>query len=63
MGCNPSKDGSAVGGRGVAGVDGGGGGVSDKLSSAAESDAAKTLLIPLSDGKWTTFRKYQKNTK
>lgn len=60
MGCNPSKDGSAVGGsRGVAGGDGGGGGgggggVADKSSSAAGSGAAETLLIPLSDGKWTT---------
>ncbi|KAE9542283.1 hypothetical protein AGLY_003410 [Aphis glycines] len=44
MGCNPSKDGSAVGGGG-----GGGGGVADKSSSAAESGAAETLLIPLSD--------------
>lgn len=47
MGCNPSKDGGAVGGEGVGGDDGGG--VTNKLSSAAESDAAETLLIPLSD--------------
>ncbi|XP_022175763.1 uncharacterized protein LOC111037474 isoform X2 [Myzus persicae] len=48
MGCNPSKDGGAVVGEGVGG-DGGGGEVTNKLSSAAESDSAETLLIPLSD--------------
>lgn len=51
MGCNPSKDGGAVGREGVGGD--GGGGVTNKLSSAAKSDAAETLLIPLGDGKWT----------
>lgn len=50
MGCNPSKDGGAVGGGEGVGVDGGVG-VINKLSSATESDAAETLLIPLSDGK------------
>jgi len=52
MGCNPSKDGGAAVGVEDVARDGGVG-VVNKLSSAAESDAAETLLIPLSDGKWT----------
>lgn len=64
MGCNPSKDGvTAVdgdgGGGGVGGIAkaaiGGAAKAADKLSqsaSAARNDAAETLLIPLTDGKW-----------